>query len=199
MEKKKFSIHPVLFLVLLPIIIALVFMLVYYTSEIVVVNKFSASTYNVEIVDNKANDWGVREVTIFNKEETNTPVVLRVSYNESWTSKDGDFLLTLSNNIDGVDVADKVFSSAFANNFVKGDDGWYYYKKVLNAKDSVKLLEGVYLNEEVVKNSTDYEKYMSYTYNLAFNYEAIQATDSAVFAIWNKKVKINGNEVKWNF
>lgn len=140
---------------------------------------------------------GTKEVSIVNKEATNTPVVLRISYNELWINNMDGSNVSLNNKLNKQDVVTKNWTNNFVNDFVKGDDGWYYYKKVLNAEERVKVLDSIELNEEVIRNSLDYDKYKNNTYELDFNVESIQANEEAIESIWGKVVNISGNEVTW--
>ena len=195
--EKKLNIKPIIFMLLLPVVCAVGLTLAYYTSEVRVVNKFKTNTYNVDIEDRSTGSWGERTVSFINREEENSSVVLRINYNESWTNKNDDVLLTIDNTVNGVNAVSKEWTDEFKNNFIKGEDGWYYYTKVLNAKESVKVLNSVDLNQTLIETSPYYNEYLTYTYDLSFNFEAIQATSKAVEEIWNKKITIEGNEVTW--
>lgn len=194
---KKNNTKPIIFMLILPILTAIGFTLAYYTSEIKLVNEFKTSTYNVDIEDRNTGSWGERTVKFINKEATNTPVVLRINYNESWTNKINDYLLTLDNTINGENVVIKSWTEDFLNDFIKGDDGWYYYTKILYAKENVQVLTQVELNQNLIKNSAYYDEYLTYTYDLSFNFEAIQADSNAIQEIWNKKTTLKGNDVLW--
>lgn len=193
----KLNIKPIIFMLLLPVVCAIGFTLAYYTSEVRVVNDFKTSTYNVDIEDRNTGSWGERTVSVVNREETNSPVVIRINYNESWTSTINDTLLTIDNTINGVNAVSKEWTDEFKNNFIKGEDGWYYYNKVLNSNESVQVLKNVDLNQTLIESSPYYNEYLTYTYDLSFNFEAIQASSKAVEEIWDKKITIEGNEVTW--
>lgn len=169
--------------------------LAYFYQEIVVPNNFKTMTYNVALDEEFYDDWGVKKVYIRNLEQTNAPVVLRVNYNEVWSKEIEGVIHTLSNTINGENVVNKNFTNTFLNDFILGDDGWYYYKKVLKANSSIELLESIYLKDNLITNNDEYHEY---NYDLYFNYEAIQATSSAVNNIWNREITINGDDVVWN-
>ena len=101
--------------------------------------------------------------------------------------------------VNGENVVQKNWTSAFTNDFIDGGDGWYYYKKVLNAEESVQVLESISLKEDLISTSPYYNDYKNYTYELDFNFEAIQASSSAISNIWNKDVTINGGDITWSF
>lgn len=169
----------------------------YYYSEIAISNEFKTLTYNVQIEEEFNKTWGTKKVSFVNKEATNTPVVLRINYNESWRKEVNGTKLSLDNNVNGENAVTKNWTTAFTNDFVLGDDGWYYYKKTLNAKKSVQVLESITLNEDLISTSPYYDEYKDYDYELDFNFEAIQANTDAISEIWNKKATISGGNVTW--
>lgn len=169
----------------------------YYYSETILPNQFKTMTYNVTIEEEFNNTWGTKKVSFVNKEKTNTPVVLRINYNESWRKEVNGVNYSLDNNVGGENVVTKNWTSAFTSDFIKGDDGWYYYKKTLNAQDSVQVLDSVELNENLINTSPYKDDYKTYTYELDFKFEAIQAQSNAVSEIWGKTANINGGNVTW--
>ena len=170
-----------------------------YRALVVVPNRFKAMTYNVVLDEEFYDDWGTKKVTITNRDSTNVPVALRVSFNEVWSNTVGDEYYTLSNKVNGLDTVKKEWTPTFLNDFVLSDDGWYYYKKVLNPEESVQILNSISLSDNVIVDSPYYEEYKKYDYELSFNYEAIQATEKAISDVWNIDVSKNGNNINWNF
>ena len=73
----------------------------YYLTDVRVVNEFKTMTYNVTIEEEFNNTWGTKKVRFVNNEETNTPVVLRINYNEKWRKEVDGVLLSLDNNVNG--------------------------------------------------------------------------------------------------
>jgi alternate signal-mediated exported protein len=199
MKKIKLKSKPLLFILLLLVVGIVGTTFAYFYSEVVIPNKFQAMTYNVTLKEEFYDKWGTKKVTISNNEKTNTPVVLRISYNESWRETINDTtVVSLDNNVNGKNVVTKNWTTTFTNDFVKGDDGWYYYKKVLSAEESITILESIALNEDLIKTSAYYNDYKKATYQLDFNYEAIQADSNAIAEIWNKTVTISNKEVTWS-
>ena len=168
----------------------------YYYSEVVIPNRFKAMTYDVKLVEEFEGDFGTKEVSIVNQEETNTPVVIRMSYNEYWDN-------SLNNKYNNTDVVTKNWTTDFLNDFrYDGGSGWYYYTKVLNPESSVTVLNSTALNTNLVNASPDRSSYLSSDYHLDFNYEAIQAKEEAILDIWGDdllSVSINGGNVSWSF
>ena len=168
----------------------------YYYSEVVIPNRFKAMTYDVKLVEEFEGDFGTKEVSIVNQEETNTPVVIRMSYNEYWDN-------SLNNKYNNTDVVTKNWTTDFLNDFTYDSrSGWYYYTKVLNPESSVTVLNSTALNTNLVNASPDRSSYLSSDYHLDFNYEAIQAKEEAILDIWGDdllNVSINGGNVSWSF
>lgn len=169
----------------------------YYYSEATIANKFKTMTYNIALREEFNNTWGTKKVFISNEEETSTPVVLRVSFNEVWKveTEDGISFLPNSNGTD--DFATKTWTNTFLNDFQCETDGWCYYKKVLNGQEEIQLLDSVNKNTTLISSSPDYDVYNDYDYELTFNYEAIQADAVAISEIWGIQTTISDGNVTW--
>ena len=197
MKFRKIKKKPLIFLLVLCLLGIVGTTFAYYYTEIAIPNQFKAMTYNVTIEEEFNDTWGTKKVSFVNNEETNTPVVLRINYNELWRKEVNGVKLSLDNNVNGVNVVTKNWTTAFTNDFVDGGDGWYYYKKTLNAEESVQVLNSISLNESLISTSPYYNDYKTYTYELDFNFEAIQANSSAISEIWGKNATITGGNVTW--
>lgn len=170
----------------------------YFQSSNAFQNKFYTGSYDVSLEEEFYYDWGTKVVCVSNSEEATTPAVIRLNYNEVWSNNVEGGISTLSNNVNGENVVDKEWTSTFLNDFILADDGWYYYKKVLNVGEKVCILNSVSLKEDLISQSEDYEKYMSFHYELDFNYEASQATLDAIRTIWGHSAEINeSGEIEW--
>lgn len=197
MKFKKIKKKPLFFLLLLLALGIVGTTFAYYYTEIAIPNQFRTMTYNVTIEEEFNNTWGTKKVSFVNNEETNTPVVLRINYNEFWRKEVNGVKLSLDNNVNGTNVVTKNWTTAFTNDFIDGGDGWYYYKKTLAAEASVQVLDSIALNESLISTSPYYNDYKSYTYELDFNFEAIQASSSAISEIWGRTATISGGNVTW--
>ena len=194
---KKMNKKPLIFILILLILGVIGSTLAYYFSEVSFANKFKTMTYDVDLEEEFNDEFGTKKVYLKNNEETNVPVVLRLNYNESWTTVENGETYVISNKIGGLDAVDKNWTSAFTNDFVLADDGWYYYKKILGTGESVQILDSIAKNTTVINSASNPSDYNTYDYDLAFNYEAIQASTEAVLEIWNKTITINGGNVVW--
>ena len=188
---------PLVFILALVLVTAIGTTFAYYYTEVTIPNQFKTMTYNVVVSEVFNNTWGTKEVTFTNGEQSNSPVVLRINYNEFWRKEINNVKLSLDNNVNGENVVEKNWTTAFENDFVDGGDGWYYYTKVLGGQESVKVLDSIALKENVILTSPRYNDYKTYTYELDFNFEAIQADVNAISDIWNKTATINGGNVTW--
>ena len=197
MKFRKIKKKPLIFLLVLCLLGIVGTTFAYYYTEIAIPNQFKAMTYNVTIEEEFNDTWGTKKVSFVNNEETNTPVVLRINYNELWRKEVNGVKLSLDNNVNGTNVVTKNWTTAFTNDFIDGGDGWYYYKKTLAAEASVQVLDSIALNESLISTSPYYNDYKSYTYELDFNFEAIQASSSAISEIWGRTATISGGNVTW--
>lgn len=144
--------------------------------------------------------------------------------NEFLSEEDYNNMNFISNTVEGENVVLKEWTDAFTNDFVLGNDGWYYYKKILNAQESVKVLNSINLNLEILKDSPLKQFYTNseivedtngqltlvepnelsnisiqpYNYYLIFSFEAIQANKDAILDIWGKNVIFNDDDINWN-
>ena len=204
MKLKKINKKPIIFISFLLVLGIVGGTFAYFYSEVVIPNNFKTSTFNVGVEEEFYKQWGTKKVTFVNKETDGTPVVLRINYNESFHTEENGETIYLSNKINGQPAAIKNWTDDFLDDFVDGGDGWYYYKKLLNPGSSIQVLESVTRNDTVIDTledgaNGDRYKYITYTYDLAFNHEAIQATPNAISSIWGKNVTINGGNVEWGF
>ena len=167
----------------------------FYTN-VSVPNRYKIMNYDVVLDDEFDNEWGSRNVSISNN-DTATDVVIRVSYNELFSKKFDGVTSFISNKIDGKDVVLKGWTDDFKSNFTLGEDGWYYYNKILKTSSTVKIMDSVELDNELISESYDYDNYLRYNYELDFNYEAIKADEENISTVWNKDAKIEGDNVIW--
>ena len=135
---------------------------------------------------------------------------LRVSYAETWEKSDGDSKLLLNNQVKGTDVAIKNWKDGFGSDngeWYSGDDGWFYYKKIMKPGTSTdKILESVRFPDDY---SGDYAEYKDADYQLFFRMELLQASVSqstlnssevnknASTTVFGKEAVIEGENVKW--
>ena len=192
-KKTKINKKPLFFLLLLLSISIIGGTIAYFSNKERFNNEFKTAGYNVAIEEEFYGEFGTKKVNIVNKDDAD--VILRVSYNELWSKGD----LILSSEINGTEVVTKSWTQNWLSDFTDGGDGWYYYKKILESKSSIQILNSIAFNDTLAKTSSDYEYYKNYDYDLTFNYEAVQATSDAVQELWGHNATIDGNNVTWSF
>lgn len=139
-----------------------------------------------------------KKVFVVNKEEV--PAVVRISYNEEiMLDQNSDYsglfpnfieMCDGNNNCESTYLFNKVWTQDFLDNWYF-HEGWYYYKKILPASESVQVLDSV---------TTEYAQSLYGNYSLDFNIEAVQASSDAVKELWNQDVTINEDgTVYWGF
>ena len=139
---------------------------------------------SVQMIEDSDPGFGKKEVSFKNNTDSNMAVLLRIGYAETWN--DG----AVSNTVGGANVVMKTWTTAFANDFVDGGDGWYYYKKTLAPDETVQVLSSISLTDN---------SYLAYDYDLVFRYEAIQPTADAASELWGKTVVVENGVATWTF
>ncbi len=204
---RKIKSKKILLIIALSLVFVIGFTWAFFSNSYAFNNKFNVANYDVQIEEVFNGTWGVKQVSIVNKDET--PVVLRVSYNEMWKLiQEDESIIFLSNrlkiNDEYIDVVDKGWTEAWLKEFELGNDGWYYYKRVLteagSSNERVQILESIYLNDDV-KTSPKFDDYLQAMYELDFNFEAVQATPKAIKSLWGDSVESvsidKDNNVEW--
>lgn len=156
-----------------------------------VTNKINTPTVDVEVVeefDEQAKvDWyqSVDKKVQFKNTGT-APVFIRVSYVELW--KDASDKV-LSSVVNGQEIVKKNWTNAWKNEWVDGNDGWFYYKKVLQPNDLCsKILISLEFDSSNLGELADF--YGNASYSLKFVSEAVQ---------YSKDIEVNRRSVRANF
>ena len=102
-------------------------------------------------------------------------VFLRVAYAQTWLDKDGE-LLAHGPSAPDPSYATPNWTGNWTSEWFYGDDGWYYYKKVLKAGDITdEVLDSVgFLNTPALP-----DEYATGKYELTFIMEIVQCSDEA--------------------
>lgn len=160
-------------------------------------NEFKVGAYKVALEEEFYDDWGTKKASIVN--HGTTPVVLRVNYNEKWFYLEEGMQVLLSTTYKGEELATKEWTKEWQNDFVKGPDGWYYYKYVLEHEKSVPLLNQITKNESAISLTQEKTQYDKSDYELDFNYETIAVDTTAIKELWGHKATITDNSITWSF
>lgn len=155
-------------------------------------------------------DKGAKKVSFTNNGEAD--VFLRVSFSESWTSKDGTILPNRTKNAAGEIVPVAVPAWQLDDWETDMKDGWYYYKKVLPGSRSGKdpddrttaPLLGNADGEEDVKfedlTALPDTRYQDADYEIHFVMEIVQASDTwqvsedAVKELFHRRITVDLND-----
>ena len=161
-------------------------------------NELTAHTTNV-IVDEPefepGTDSGTHNKQVIFKNTGDSDVFIRMSYEEYWQSGAGNDKIQMSNTVldngNRREVATKNFNGSFnpqaeTELWIPGNDGWYYYKKVVPAGQSLEhnVLESV----TFPAYTGAFAEYENAEYYLHFKVEAVQAST-------NKATTLNCNAV----
>ncbi|MDF9824912.1 alternate signal-mediated exported protein [Breznakia sp. PF5-3] len=170
-------------------------------------NVLSLPYYQVSIIEDfpKVEDWvpgtaATKKVQFSNR--GNADVIIRCTYLEYWHNDK-----TLSNTFDHdgipstqeVDTVTKQWTNYWADGngseWVNGNDGYYYYTKVLKAGDTTKpILNSLTMHGDLPSIYAQ-EKYI-----LTFKVEAliVSSDSNAIYELWKKRPQIeNESTVRW--
>lgn len=130
------------------------------------VNQLESRTVSVTVEENfpvkyvEAEATKDKAVTVRNT--GSAAAFVRVSYAEYWT--------TDTEQLAGATNVKQNWTSDWTSDFERHDDGWYYYKKVLPAGESVQVLKSVTFPANVTAGAS---------YHLDFQVETVQVSDEA--------------------
>ncbi len=165
--------------------------LAYFTSKEKKENKFSIGSIQTKI--NEDFDKNSEEVknlsTIAVKKKVcieNTgknPVLVRVIITPQWekTDENGNII---GNIVSASNQVQLNFSNDISKNWIKGNDGYYYYNKVLEPKETTSyLLESVQLKDNIP--SDEKGEYKDRELEINVSSEATQVNEKALDNKWN--------------
>lgn len=156
-----------------------------------VTNKINTPTVDVEVIEEfdeqTTVDWyqPVDKKVQFKNIGT-APIFIRVSYVELWRNTNNQVLSSIVN---GQEIVKKNWTDAWKNEWIDGNDGWFYYKKILQPNNLCsKILTSLEFDSSNLGNLTDI--YGNASYSLKFVSEAVQ---------YSKDIDVNRRSVKANF
>lgn len=132
------------------------------------------------------------------KNKGTAPMVARLVVSETWikTLEDNTKVI-LNNKVGTEDVMIKKWHSDFSTNWIE-KDGYYYYKKVLNATDEANVFESITFPSKYGGDDSEYTA-EDVEYNLDFYIESVQASSDAIKELWDIDATIEGGDVIWPF
>lgn len=153
----------------------------WFTDDQEVNNTFTAGTVKIEVNEGdftSISNWNPGDVTEKNVTVTSLgskKTYVRVKITPEWSKFEGE---------DMAPSADNVilhFASNYADNWAFPEDGWYYYKSILNeGEETALLLDTVELDGESTGN-----EYQGRTLTVKVEAEAVQASHEAYKSAWN--------------
>ena len=151
-------------------------------------NQVTVANNGVRILEDSVAGFGKHEISFKNEGAGSSKVLLRIAYSETWSKTDG----TIVSNVGASgNAVTKAWTDAFTQDFVDGNDGWYYYTKTLNPNVEVKVLNSIALADN---------SYSKYNYDISFRFESVQADATAANALWSKTATIDeSGAVTWAF
>ncbi|MDE5831083.1 MAG: BsaA family SipW-dependent biofilm matrix protein [Clostridia bacterium] len=164
MKKEKSNKKPLIALALVALIGLIGGTIAVFTSTVNIPNIFKAATYHTETEENfkSPNDWlpgTTTDKTVIAKNTGDVEVAVRVSYEESWVSRNGaDLPLVQNQGATNVTVADINFTNIDNGHWIeKEEDGktyYYYYKRLAKNENTDSFIESVTFNEDVEVDMT---------------------------------------------
>ena len=174
----KFKILMIALLVIVSLSCFLIVSLAYFIDNHRNINTLRVGKIDVEIKEDFDSNSGKKNVWIVNPSESSS--LVRVSISGRWVNpNDLNEVLPVDNSLITL-----VFAENFQENWIYcEEDGYYYYKKVLEGKATTEmLLESVAFSNDIDSNSI----YKGMEYRVEVKVEAVQA---------NKYINENGEEV----
>lgn len=193
--------------------------LAYFTSKETTPNNFTTGSVRTEVYEGKfqqnselpSNNNPVDKcVKVINTGEN--PVLVRVIINPQWDEekdKDGKVIkpITSASNQVKLNFSDSVIDNwtngSENGNWIKGNDGYYYYNKVLEPKNkdteksvTKELLKSVSLKENIPNDEK--EEYQNRNLTVNVSSEAIQVNEKALNEKALEDINRKVLEDKWN-
>lgn len=184
-------------------VLAVSCILAYFSSSMPVTNPFSIGQANIYLdetfdVDDKWVPGEEKQKEVAFGNDGDVDVVIRARFTPELILKNGT-KVTDAEVLNGFQLN---YSESFEQEWEKHDDGWYYYKNVLNPKERTKqTLVSVTMNKNISNdihgNKTDYS---GAGMDVDIECESIQTTvskDSSDLQNWDSYPVISGTDVSW--
>lgn len=164
--------------------------LAFYNSTLAVTNKLSTKGYESQLIEKftPKDDWqpGVTVDKVVQVKNTGDyPVLARVTYTEVWKDEDGKEKSSGSAAVDYADKQEttKVQKTLNTEDWIYGNDGYYYYKDLIEAKTGVSeaFLSNITMKSDIDINGT-VEKTTYYSTKKVDSAEELKAEDWSILA-----------------
>lgn len=179
------------------LVLAIGYTFAYYNSTTSIANKMATKEVAVEIIEKFSQgseflpgEEVEKQVRFANVGESDA--LIRVRYNENWTDQAG-------NNVSGdVELVNKVWTNYWQSEWVDGNDGFYYYNKVLKPGTQTNIiLDSLALLDEASNDRHAFD-YSGLIYQITFELESCNANEKETQNNFSKSVTISGDNVTWS-
>ncbi|MEG1004188.1 MAG: hypothetical protein RSF37_12330 [Clostridium sp.] len=158
----------------------------FFKDEKFIVNKLSYGEIDVDIEEDFDKNPDVNfdgskvKKKIWIENDTNNPALVRVSISTRWiNTKDEEEVIEDEENLVSLNFKEEFNSNGESDNWYKSNDGYYYYKNILEANGTT-----AQLLDSVTFNKTDNPLYKDKEFRVEVKAEAVQPN----------KVNEDGNE-----
>ena len=148
----------------------------FFKDEKVIVNKFSYGEIDVDIEEDFEEnpditfDGSKVKKKVWINNNTNNPALIRVSISSRWINpKDEEEVIEDDENLVNLNFKEEFNSNGESDNWYKSNDGYYYYKNILEAKGKT-----AQLLDSVTFNKTDNPLYKNKEFRVEVKAEAVQ-------------------------
>ena len=148
----------------------------FFKYEDVMVNKLKVGDIKVKIEEefNPPSDLGTEPITkvVKIKNPINTPNLIRVSITGRWINPNDEHeVIPNDGEVVKLNFSEEFDESGNSTNWYRADDGYYYYKKILNGNESTENLL-----DSVTFNISEDSIYRDKEYHVEVKAEAVQPT-----------------------
>ena len=165
MKKDKMDKKPIIAIALIAIIGIMAGTFALFSSTVNLPNIFKAATYHTEVEENFTSPTGwlpgtTTNKTVIAKNDGDVEVAVRVSYEESWKSKNGATLPLVQHQDESTDVtvAEIKFVNIDNGHWIKKEESgktyYYYYKRLAKNATTDSFIESVTFNANVEPDIT---------------------------------------------
>ncbi|GAA0070422.1 BsaA family SipW-dependent biofilm matrix protein [Clostridium sardiniense] len=165
--------------------------LAYFSSKESKKNKFTIGSISTEINENFDKDSAkdvsrneeIKKVVSI-KNTGKNPVIVRVIINPQWDEEKDENGKVTKLTTSASNQVQLNFSNTWKEDWIKDNDGYYYYNKILNPGESTSdLLKSISLKNNI--SQEDIESFKNRNFSVNVSSEAIQVNKEALRKEWN--------------
>ncbi|MGG7097116.1 BsaA family SipW-dependent biofilm matrix protein [Clostridium sardiniense] len=165
--------------------------LAYFSSKESKKNKFTIGSISTEINENFDKDSAkdvsrneeIKKVVSI-KNTGKNPVIVRVIINPQWDEEKDESGKVTKLTTSASNQVQLNFANTWKEDWIKDNDGYYYYNKILNPGESTSdLLKSISLKNNI--SQEDIESFKNRSFSVNVSSEAIQVNKEALRKEWN--------------